>query len=415
MLFGKKKIQNTEENTAPIKEEPKLSELKCIRCGATCVRTPEGNFRCKFCGAKFTDADVEILSAKRADEREKREAEKARDLERQKAEARLAEIKASEAKAAESLATALAKAEEAKAIADAKAAEIKIAEAKAEEAKAAERAMARHESETAFSAPVSTESVSVSNEMSSEDIYSNNCNGVVEIITDYGRASGLIISKKGFVLTNAHAVLDPNGNIAESIYVKHGGDAIKSRVIAIGNTDSNDPHNVDLALLKMERVPELATSLRLGRSDTVRIGQHIYYIGNSKGEGLCMTAGIVSDNNRKVGERYFIMTDAATNPGNSGGPLFDDDGEVIGVHVSARNEAVGMKYAIPVNTARAFLNTIEDKLEIPHDTIADNLVTIPETTNESLTVGAILTLVLSGIAVLVKGLEFAKEIADIVE
>lgn len=419
-MFGFKKKQQIVETVAPVKEEPKITEMKCLKCGAMCTRTPAGDFRCKFCGAKFTDTDAEILASKRADAREEREAEIEKELEQKKAEARLAEAKAAEIKAAEAIAVAKARAEEAKAIADAKAAEIKIAEAKAQEARAAERMMAQAQRERIPETPlpkvnVTVESVSVTTEMSSEDIYSHNCNGVVEIITNCGRASGLIISKKGFVLTNAHAVLDTDGNISDSIYVKHGGEAIKTQVIAIGNTDSNDPNNVDLALLKMERIPELAVSLKLGRSDNVRIGEHIYYIGNSKGEGLCMTAGIVSDNNRKVGERYFIMTDAATNPGNSGGPLFNDDGEVIGVHVSARNEAVGMKYAIPINTARLFLNTIEERLGIPLDTIADDLVSVPEMSNESLTVGAVIALVLSGIAVLVKGLEFAKEIADIVE
>ena len=401
MLFGKKKKTDVAENTAPVKAEPKITELKCIRCGATCVRTELGDFRCKFCGAKFTDADAEMLSAKRAEEIARREVEKARELEQQRAaarlaqaeaEAKLAQARADEAKAAEALATALARAEE----------------AKAQEATQRENA-----EENVIS--TSTESASVTHEISSEDIYSRNCNGVVEIITDGGRASGLIISAKGFALTNAHAVLDTEGNVSQNIYVKHGSEAIKAQVIAIGNTDSNDPHTVDLALLKMERVPERAVSLTLGRSDTARIGQHIYYIGNSKGEGLCMTAGIISDNNRTVGARSFIMTDAATNPGNSGGPLFNDDGEVIGIHVSARNDAVGMKYAIPVNTAKVFLNTVEDRLNVPRNSIADNIIRIPETSNESLTVGAILTLVLSGIAVLVKGLEFAKEIADIVE
>ena len=406
MLFGKKKKTDVAENTAPVKAEPKITELKCIRCGATCVRTELGDFRCKFCGAKFTDADAEMLSAKRAEEIARREVEKARELEQQRAaarlaqaeaEAKLAQARADEAKAAEALATALARAEEAKA------------------QKADAETSAQNENAENDVVPTSTESASVTHEMSSEDIYSRNCNGVVEIITDGGRASGLIISTKGFALTNAHAVLDTEGNVSQNIYVKHGSEAIKAQVIAIGNTDSNDPHNVDLALLKMERVPERAVSLTLGRSDTARIGQHIYYIGNSKGEGLCMTAGIISDNNRTVGARSFIMTDAATNPGNSGGPLFNDDGEVIGIHVSARNDAVGMKYAIPVNTARVFLNTVEDRLNVPRNSIADNIISIPETSNESLTVGAILTLVLSGIAVLVKGLEFAKEIADIVE
>ena len=407
-MFGFKKKSQVTEIPTPVKEEPKITELKCIRCGATCVRTEFGDFRCKFCGAKFTDSDAEMLSSKRNDAKSEREAELEKEIAQRNAEAKIAE-----AKAAEAIALANARAAEAKALAEAKEAEARAAEARAQEARAAER-LAAQAQERQTEVPVN-ESAPVTVEMSSEDIYSHNCNGVVEIITDYGRASGLIISNKGFALTNAHAVLDNNGNVSENVYVKHGSEVIRSQVIAIGNTDSNDPHNVDLALLKMERVPERAVSLTLGRSDTVRIGQHIYYIGNSKGEGLCMTAGIVSDNNRTVGARSFIMTDAATNPGNSGGPLFNDDGEVIGIHVSARNDAVGMKYAIPVNTARVFLNTVEDRLNIPRNTISDDLVNIPETSNESMTVGAVIALVLSGIAVLVKGLEFAKEIADIVE
>lgn len=256
--------------------------------------------------------------------------------------------------------------------------------------------------------------VNMSQEASSVDIYSDNCNGVVEIITDDGRASGLIISKKGFVITNAHAVLNQSEQVSSNIYVKFKDQVIRAELVAIGNTDTYDAHNVDLALLKMERVPLGAISLTLGRSGNLRIGQHIYYIGNSKGEGLCMTAGIISDNNRKVGERYFIMTDAATNPGNSGGPLFDDEGKVIGVHVSARVEAVGMKYAIPMDTVRLFLNTVEGQLGLAKDSIADNVTPASQSMNESVSAGVIITLVLSGITLLVKNAEFIKEIVDAV-
>ena len=217
------------------------------------------------------------------------------------------------------------------------------------------------------------------------------------------------------MLTNAHAVLDQNQNIAGGICVKLNDRIINAQLLAIGNTDVNDPNNVDLALLKMEYVPDNAVSLRLGNSSNVRIGQHVYYIGNSKGEGLCMTAGIVSDNNRKVGERNFIMTDAATNPGNSGGPLFNDDGKVIGVHVSARVEAVGMKYAIPVDSARAFLNAVEDMAGIQRNSIADNLEPAPTMGTESVSAGVVLTLVLSGVTLLVKNIEFIKEIFDTVK
>ncbi|MBE6555162.1 MAG: serine protease [Ruminococcaceae bacterium] len=209
---------------------------------------------------------------------------------------------------------------------------------------------------------------------SSEDIYADNKDGVVEIRTDTGAASGFVISKNGLVLTNAHAVLDPSEKISKNIFVKLGDHFIRAHVIAIGNTDGDDADSADLALLATEDMPRGAVNLTLGQSSTVRIGQHVYYIGNSKGEGLCMTGGIVSDNYRKVEERYYIMTDAATNPGNSGGPLFNEEGKVIGVHVSARNEAVGMKYAIPIDTACAFLHTVEDQLKLPHDSLADDVV-----------------------------------------
>lgn len=250
--------------------------------------------------------------------------------------------------------------------------------------------------------------------MGAEEIYAQNCNGVVEVLTEISCASGFIISKKGLVLTNAHAVLNDNNQVCSRVAVKYGSKVIPAHVIALGDTDNNNPNNVDLALLVMESVPADAVALKLGSSSKMKIGQHVYYIGNSKGEGLCMTAGIISDVNRQRGRRYFLMTDAATNPGNSGGPLFNDNGAVIGVHVSARTEAVGMKYSIPMDTARLFLNTVEDKLQVPHNTLADKIAGVKASgvATESLTAGLTLTLVLSGISLLVKNIEFIKEIVD---
>ena len=249
-------------------------------------------------------------------------------------------------------------------------------------------------------------------EITAEDIYDKNQHGVVEILTEAGRASGFLISKKGLVITNAHAVLNEKNAPCSQVAVKFGNKKIPAHIIAIGDTDNYNRNNVDLALLVIERVPADAVALKLGSSSKVKIGQHVYYIGNSKGEGLCMTAGIVSDINRQIGERYFLMTDAATNPGNSGGPLFNTTGEVVGVHVSARQEADGMKYSIPIDTARAFLNIVEEKLQIPHNTLVDQTTCTVRTSTESLTAGVTLTLVLSGISLLVKNIEFIKEISD---
>lgn len=367
-MFGFKKKEAPVVESAPVKAEPTGPSIRnCIKCGARCSRNTSGIFHCSFCGVNFTDEEAEAIAKRKA---AAMQAMQANQMNRPAAPASNPVPKPSTSQQSYGF--------------------------------------------TGIKTNISNEST-VANESSSEDIYADNCNGVIEIITTSGRASGLIISKKGFVLTNAHAVLDPGETITEKIWVKYKDQVINAQLVAIGNTDSNDPSNVDLALLKMEYVPEDAISLKIGRSSNVRIGQHIYYIGNSKGEGLCMTAGIVSDNNRKVGERYFIMTDAATNPGNSGGPLFNDDGTVIGVHVSARVEAVGMKYAIPADTVRTFLNTVEDMAGVPHDTIADNLEPIPPVSSESVSAGVVLTLVLSGITLLVKNVEFIKEIFDTVK
>ena len=248
--------------------------------------------------------------------------------------------------------------------------------------------------------------------INAEDIYEKNQHGVVEILTEAGRASGFLISKKGLVITNAHAVLNEKNAPCSQVAVKYGNKKIPAHIIAIGDTDNCNRNNADLALLVIESVPADAVALKLGSSSKVKIGQHVYYIGNSKGEGLCMTAGIVSDINRQLGERYFLMTDAATNPGNSGGPLFNAIGEVVGVHVSARQEADGMKYSIPIDTARAFLNVVEERLQVPHNTLVDRSSCLGCASTESLTAGVTFTLVLSGISLLVKNIEFIKEIVD---
>ncbi len=240
----------------------------------------------------------------------------------------------------------------------------------------------------------------------SDGIYENNKNGVVEIRTDTSAASGFIISGKGLVLTNAHAVVEDNNRVANNIYVKIGESFVRAHVIALGDTNTGNADSADLALLALEGMPREAGSLSLGDSSAVKIGQHVYYIGNSKGEGICMTGGIVSDNNRKVNARYYLMTDAATNPGNSGGPLFNEDGKVIGVHVSARNEAVGMKYAIPINTAYAFLNRVEDQLNVRHNTLADNISPSQQTTESA----AAFSLILAGVTLLVENIKFIQNI-----
>ena len=188
------------------------------------------------------------------------------------------------------------------------------------------------------------------------DIFEKNVNGVLELSVSNGRASGYLISDDGYALTNAHAVSLDNGRSCGQCTVKCAGESVSARVVAMG-TENNDEHttNKDLALLKLSRVPNKATPLKFGDYDKVRTGERIFVIGNSLGAGTCITSGIVSDKDR----HSQLMYDCATNPGNSGGPVFNADGLVIGTHVAGTSpngfKAQGMNYAIPCSAVFTFL------------------------------------------------------------
>lgn len=179
-------------------------------------------------------------------------------------------------------------------------------------------------------------------------IYSKAINGVLEISTENGDGSGFLIDNKGYALTNCHVVTE-NGEPCEEIIVKIKDESVRAFIIETGDVD-----DVDLALIKLSRVPRNALPLILGDFETVKTGEEIFVIGNSQGDGTCITRGIVSDRLRDG----MMMTDAATNPGNSGGPVINEDGLVIGVHTSHRTGADGMKFAIPVSTVKQFLTEV---------------------------------------------------------
>ena len=172
--------------------------------------------------------------------------------------------------------------------------------------------------------------------------------------------SGFFVSSKGFVVTNAHVVLD-NGRIVDEILVRLAdGKTAEATVMAVGSPGDD---GVDLALLFVPAMKNQAVAADLGDSATVKNGERIYVIGNSLGEGTCITSGIVSDNHRRIGNQEFIMTDAAVNPGNSGGPLVNELAQVISVIVSGRVNSDGMKYSIPSETVKQFISYVENKTQ----------------------------------------------------
>ena len=164
--------------------------------------------------------------------------------------------------------------------------------------------------------------------------------------------SGFIIDTQGTVVTNNHVISG-----ADDILVKVGDKEFKAKVIGA------DPY-MDIAVLKMETKDQFKP-VNFGDSDKARVGDWAVAIGNPFGLGGTVTAGIISARNRDINlTRYddFIQTDASINQGNSGGPLFNLKGEVIGINTAiiapGQSGSIGIGFAIPANAASNVINQL---------------------------------------------------------
>lgn len=192
------------------------------------------------------------------------------------------------------------------------------------------------------------------------DIYEKVIGGILEICwkdAKYTRlGSGFLVSGNGYCITNAHVVTDEKGKAADKLSVKLCNKTVSATVVALGDNKHGMGDGDDLALLRLDTVPDGAAPLKFEIFDNVRIGEKVFVIGNSLGRGTCITSGIVSDKERVVDGRKVLMTDCAVNHGNSGGPIFNDDGLVIGAVVSMYEKAKGMNFAIPSSIVERFIN-----------------------------------------------------------
>ena len=164
--------------------------------------------------------------------------------------------------------------------------------------------------------------------------------------------SGFIVDKEGTVITNNHVI-----NNAEDIVVRVGEKEYKAKIVGA------DPY-MDIAVLKIDS-KDTFTPVKFGDSDKARVGDWVMAIGNPFGLGGTVTAGIISARNRDINlTRYddFIQTDASINQGNSGGPLFNMDGDVVGINTAiiAPNQSgsIGIGFAIPSNAASSVIDQL---------------------------------------------------------
>ncbi len=164
--------------------------------------------------------------------------------------------------------------------------------------------------------------------------------------------SGFVISEDGFVVTNNH-VIDGADEILIEFF---DGKELKAKVVG------TDP-NTDIALLKVEADGPLPF-VPFGNSDTARVGDWVIAMGNPLGQGFSLSVGIVSARNRALSGTYddYIQTDAAINRGNSGGPLFNMEGEVIGVNtaiLSPNGGSIGIGFSMASNVVTRVVEQLQ--------------------------------------------------------
>lgn len=212
--------------------------------------------------------------------------------------------------------------------------------------------------------------VANANNSTGADIFNKNIESILEINSDISSGSGYVISNNGYIITNTHVVVDKKTlNPYRTIRGKIGSKVFDLEVICLGDDRAGDGNGIDLALLKIKSRFDNLKALQLGNSQNVNNGEQVFVIGNSLGQGICITSGIVSDKMHNVNGRKWLMTDCAINGGNSGGPIFNAKGEVIGTIVASQlnydgTSTKGMNYAIPIDDVKTFINVVASRFKL---------------------------------------------------
>ena len=177
-----------------------------------------------------------------------------------------------------------------------------------------------------------------------------------------GQGSGFVIDGDGYIATNAHVVTSDSGGRAEQVFVEFSdGNRVEAKIVGV------DP-NADVGLLKVDPSGLALTPLRLGVSHGIVVGEPVAAIGSPFGAENSLATGVVSATGRTIPALTSsfslvdaIQIDAPINRGNSGGPLFDARGRVIGINAQIRSNSglsEGVGFAVPINSAKRSMDEL---------------------------------------------------------
>ena len=192
--------------------------------------------------------------------------------------------------------------------------------------------------------------------------------------------SGFIVDTSGIVVTNNHVIADAD----EINVIMNDGTKFKAELVGVDK-------KTDLAVLKFKPAKPLV-AVKFGDSDKLRLGEWVIAIGNPFSLGGTVTAGIVSARNRDINSGpydSYIQTDAAINRGNSGGPLFNLDGEVIGVNtliISPSGGSIGIGFAVPSKTVAGVVDQLRQFGELRRGWLGVRIQTVTDEIAESLNI-----------------------------
>jgi serine protease Do len=194
--------------------------------------------------------------------------------------------------------------------------------------------------------------------------------------------SGFVIDPSGIVITNNHVIADAN----EVTVIFNDGQKLKAEILG-------KDQKVDVAVLRVKPEKPLK-AVRFGDSDKAKVGDWVLAVGNPFGLGGSVTAGIVSARNRNIDSGpydNYIQTDASINKGNSGGPLFNMDGDVIGINtaiLSPSGGSVGIGFATPANTVHPVIEQLQQFGETRRGWLGVRIQNIDDGIAETLNLGA---------------------------